>query len=105
MASFVAPSWSMTSSVGESRGSMVQNLIDAIEEHIRSELPSLAAAMLALSQVLRTGARMVLCLIFSKCRLPFDSSSRHESLNFEEATSFNHALHAPWYVVEQSESE
>jgi hypothetical protein len=24
---------------------------------------------------------------------------------FEEATSFNHALHAPWYVVEQSESE
>ena len=23
----------------------------------------------------------------------------------EEATSFNHALHAPWYVVEQSESE
>ena len=24
---------------------------------------------------------------------------------FVEATSFNHALHAPWYVVEQSESE
>ena len=24
---------------------------------------------------------------------------------FREATSFDHALHAPWYVVEQSESE
>ena len=23
----------------------------------------------------------------------------------DKATSFNHALHAPWYVVEQSESE
>ena len=33
----------------------------------------------------------------------WDVSNVHDM--FVEATSFNHALHAPWYVVEQSESE
>ncbi len=43
---------------------------------------------------------------------PVACASRYGRLNvthmremFDEATSFNHALHAPWYVVEQSESE
>ena len=58
------------------------------------------------------------CKVTNMNRMFYDATSFNQPLNkwnvskvtymydmFEEATSFNQPLHAPWYAVEQSDSE